>query len=182
MSKKFFHTCYQQEIDWTKTTYIYNEYLDSIGLSATSYQTLCCITCQMIFPPSQMINHLKHNDTHGQESFAIDHKLYAEALERCNIPATLVLPPIDICPPPLIGLSVHQGLSCNECFWIGMSLNSLRWNYSTLHRGTAVPDTPASCYAQRYNNSGVSWFRVQTPSDSSALSMIEEDVEDLQDM
>ena len=164
-------------IDWTTSSFIFNTYFDSLGLSATSYKAICCLACQMTFSPEEMLHHLKQH-TNRHETINTEH--YIDAIRLCNISPTLVTPPNDPLPCPLIGLPVQQGLGCNHCPWAGTTLASLQWHFSTAHRTLQSSLDPLPCHIQRFNNGNPSWFRVQEPCrDDFSVDSHREDTADL---
>lgn len=158
-----------QEIDWKHTTLVPNDYLNSIGFVATSYQTLCCQTCFIAVPPSQVAGHLANRVTHP-DVISIDKGLLQLAIAICDISSALPSIPAGI--PPLAGLCVYKGVCCTQCNYASPLKDSLATHCTKTHQSPMALNPPTCHLQQLTTHPGIhrAYFKVLVPS-----SHVEED-------
>ncbi|KAF7798320.1 hypothetical protein EIP86_009541, partial [Pleurotus ostreatoroseus] len=150
-------------VDWRHTELVPNAYLESIGLTATSWGGLCCLSCGVAFTPEVMLSHLKKNAAHKFDRTVVDQTCFEAALDICNINSVLPPPPTTLV-PSVSGLALCQGVACGLCSVAASTEASLLTHYRTAHREATEERSYEECFIQRFNNtSGVqsSWFKVQ---------------------
>ena len=156
-------TLLQPVVDWRHTELVPNAYLESIGLTATSWGGLCCLSCGVAFTPEVMLSHLKKNAAHKFDRTVGDQTCFEAALDICNVNSVLPPPPTTLV-PPVSGLALCQGVACGLCSVAASTEASLYTHYKTAHREAIEQRSYEECFIQRFNNtSGVqsSWFKVQ---------------------
>lgn len=172
----------QQTVDWNHTSLISNAYLESFGLTATSWNSVCCLSCAVAFAPNMMLSHLKKNDAHKYDWETIDPVLYQAALDVCDVHDELPPPPTSFF-PPIAGLALHEGFACDFCFKAASTEASLLTHYKTAHKDDKRRRTCDPCFMQRFNNTKgpeSSWFQVyceKMPEEQTILDAFLQEVE-----
>ncbi|KAJ3533285.1 hypothetical protein NM688_g7305 [Phlebia brevispora] len=150
------------EIDWSHTSVLSDRCLQHMGLNATSWGGLCCQSCQIAYPPSQMLSHLRTHKEHRDDHLDIDEDEFNAAVYRCHIlPELPPAPTTDV--PPVAGLAVYDGYMCQHCNTLVTAIDTFRLHYRQMHPGIQRPTAFASCSVQRFNEAGGihrKWFKV----------------------
>ena len=156
-------TLFQPAVDWHHTELVPNAYLESVGLTATSWGSLCCLSCGVAFAPDAMLSHLKKNAAHKDDKTAVDAACFQAALDVCNIRPMLPSAPTTLV-PPVSGLALCRGVACGLCPMVASTETSLLVHYRAAHKKAADRRSYEACFMQRFNNSAgasSSWFKVQ---------------------
>lgn len=152
------------DINWNNTAVIFNTYLDSIDLVATTWGGLCCKSCGVAFPPAMMLNHLKAKD-HKFDKIVIDEVQFKAALETCNILSQLPNPPTSLV-SQVAGLMLHDGFICSFCSTMTSTKESMD-RHTRDHKDKTLSQSYQSCQLQRFNGTAGAvrtWFQVQMTS------------------
>ncbi|KAG1855255.1 hypothetical protein F4604DRAFT_1590815, partial [Suillus subluteus] len=143
---------------------LHHPYLDTINVVVDpDLLVLCCQTCQVALPPSQMPSHIGN----AHSAVRVDDDKYCGAVADMKIASAL---------PPSVaggkyhtaypGLRIHDGLACDSCTFACGSRDWMAKHHRDKHPTVTLPKQWSPCKTQQLNNgSNKKFWRVAGDDD-----------------
>ncbi|KAG2030468.1 hypothetical protein BDR03DRAFT_987079 [Suillus americanus] len=125
-----------------KDQLLHHPYLDTINVVVDpDLLVLCCQTCQVALPPSQMPSHIGN----AHSAVRVDDDKYCGAVADMKIASAL---PSSVAG----GLRIHDGLACDSCTFACGSRDWMARHHRDKHPTVTLPKQWSPCKTQQLNN------------------------------